>query len=72
MTFMGYPLIENVEIDQNVGILQKTPSQKMSKKNTSDGSRNHVIAGGGSSLTLTVRLLELKNVKKARAESFAK
>ena len=32
MTFMWYPLIENVEIDQNVGILQKTPSPKMSKK----------------------------------------
>ena len=43
--FIVYPLIENVKIDQIVGILQSTPLPKMSQKN-SDGSRNPVIAGG--------------------------
>ena len=54
MVFHRVTLIENVKIDQNLGILQSTPLPKMSKKNHSDGSRNPVIAGGDSSLTLTV------------------
>ena len=54
MTFMGYPFIENVEMDQNIGFLQKTPSPKMSKKILLMAVGTMLLRGVGSSLTLTV------------------
>ena len=58
MVFHRVTLIENVKIDQNLGILQSTPLPKMSKKIILMAVGTLLLRGGGdSSLTLTVSTL---------------
>ena len=51
MVFHRVTLIENVKIDQNLGILQSTPLPKMSKKIILMAVGTLLLRGGDSSLT---------------------